>query len=380
VKRDMEEAHGRVRVMTVHASKGLEARVVFLIDTVHNPKGGGNSGPRLIEIDPGDSETAVWVKGEKSDPPALEPARARVNELAMAESRRLLYVALTRARDRLYIASALGQRAPPEGHWRGMIDAALTGHAHLAEIDAEDGEGQVLQWRSVRAKPAAPTAIEPPPSKSKLPDWLRKPPKSDLPRPPPLRPSRLVDAAEPPPLRETVTSRAEARLRGDLIHHMLQHLPDVAGGRREGVAEKLALARFPALSDAVRREAIAATLALMADDRFTALFGDEARAEAEIAGRVEISGKSAEVAGRIDRLAITPSQVTLVDYKTGRPPRDPTAVPESHLRQLAIYEALLRDLYPGRAIVTSVVWTALPAIVVVPPERLAEALASITLG
>jgi ATP-dependent helicase/nuclease subunit A len=376
----MEEAHGRVRVMTVHASKGLEARIIFLIDTVHNPKGGGHSGTKLIEIDEGDADTAVWVKGEKTDPTALEPARTRINDLAMAESRRLLYVALTRARDRLYIGSAEGKTRPPQGNWRGMIDTALGGQVHLTEVDAENREGRVSQWRSVKAKPAAPKAREASPPKSTLPDWLKTPARADLPRPPPLRPSRLADAAEPPPQREGMSVQAQARLRGDLIHHLLQHLPDVEVSRRTLIAPRLAAARFPALDPQIADLAITDTLALMDDSRFSALFGGSARAEVDIAGRVSVGGKSAEVAGRIDRLVITDHDVTLMDYKTGRPPRDPSDVPENHLRQLAIYEALLRDLYPDRVITTAIIWTALPALVVVPSARLARAMASITLG
>jgi ATP-dependent helicase/nuclease subunit A len=169
-------------------------------------------------------------------------------------------------------------------------------------------------------------------------------------------------------------------LRGDLIHHLLQHLPDVEASRRASVAVRLAAARFPVLAPEIAEAAIADTLTLMDDSRFSALFSGSARAEVDIAGRVTVGGKSAEVAGRIDRLVITDHEVTLMDYKTGRPPRDPADVPENHLSQLAIYEALLRDLYPERTIATAIIWTALPALVVVPPARLARALASITLG
>jgi ATP-dependent helicase/nuclease subunit A len=321
------------------------------------------------------------VKGEKSDPPALAPARQRWSEAAMAESRRLLYVALTRARDRLYIGTAQGQNDPPKGNWRGMIDAALTGHAHLREVKAEDGEGTVLQWRSTQNSrimpPKEAEAAKPPPA---LPPWLKqRAERKDLPRPPPLRPSRLVDAAEPPPLREGATARAEARLRGDLIHHLLQHLPDVAAERRESVAERLAAARFPALDSALRAGAIADTLALMAAPGLAPLFRSEGRNEVEIAGLVTIGGRTAEVAGRIDRLSVTADEVTLVDYKTGRPPPDPAVVPESHLRQLAVYAALLGDLYPGKRITTAIIWTVIPEIVVIPPADLSRAREGITL-
>jgi ATP-dependent helicase/nuclease subunit A len=379
VKRDMEEGHGRVRVMTVHASKGLEARVVFLVDTYHSPKGGGSGGPRLLEIEEGDAHSAVWVKAEAADPPQLQPARQRLDEAVHAESRRLLYVALTRAKDRLYICGARGDREH-KGHWRGIIDAALDGHEHCAAAPCEHGdEDQVIQWRTVKAPPAKPQDRPPPSAPSSLPDWLRLPAAPDLPRPPPLRPSRLADAAEPPAVGEVLTARATARLRGELVHHLLQHLPDLPPERRGEAAIRLAAARFPALDEAARAEAIGAAQALMADPFCAPLFDGEARAEVEIAGKIRIGGRAAEVAGRIDRLAIRPDRVVLMDFKTGRPPRDPADVPERHLKQLAIYQALLADLYPGRAIEAAVVWTALPAAVAIPRERLAEAMAAITL-
>ncbi len=377
VKRDMEEGNGRVRVMTVHASKGLEARVVFLIDTLHNPKGGG-SGPRLLEVDEGDPETAVWVKGEKADPAALQPARERANAMVAAESRRLLYVALTRARDRLYICGARGQ-IEYKDHWRGLIDAALDGHPDCVDGECEHGDGPVKQWRTVKVPPAQPKDEEQRLDVANLPAWLRTPAPADLPRPPPLRPSRIVDAADPPPLRDGLTARAAARLRGELTHLLLQHLPAVPERRRQASAQALAIARYPALTDADRTEAITAALALMADASCAALFTGEARSEVEIAGKVRIGGAMAEVAGRIDRLSIAPDRVMLMDFKTSRPPRDPAAVPDSHLKQLAIYRALLADLYPERKVEALVVWTALPRAVTIPAHQLEEALAAITL-
>jgi ATP-dependent helicase/nuclease subunit A len=378
VKRDMEEAHGRVRVMTVHASKGLEARIVFLADVFHNPKGGSKSA-RLVELEPGDINSAVWSPNKDGDPESVSKAKAGLDELNSAESRRLLYVALTRARDRLYIAGAKGSTKAPDGNWHDLIDLALKNDAHLAEVDDEAGEGRVWQWQSVtrRAIPRVDVKLKAAPPA--LPDWLHSSAPLDLPRPPPLRPSRIADAAEPPPLREALTVKATARLRGDLIHHLLQHLPEVSHERRETVAEQLAAARFPALDTETVTNAVSSTMQMLNDARFADLFTGDARAEVDIAGRVVVDGKSVEVAGRMDRLSITPDRVTLVDFKTGRPPRNPEDVPEHHLQQLAIYDALLRDLYPGREVQSAVIWTALPAIVILHPEKLALAMTNINL-
>ena len=111
---------------------------------------------------------------------------------------------------------------------------------------------------------------------------------------------------------------------------------------------------------------------MLNDPRFAELFSGDSRAEVDIAGLLLVHGKNVEVAGRMDRLSITPERVILVDFKTGRPPANPQDVPTQHLAQMAVYDALLRDLYPGREIVSAIIWTALPAIVILPPERLAQ--------
>jgi ATP-dependent helicase/nuclease subunit A len=375
VKRDMEEAHGRVRVMTVHASKGLEARIVFLADLFHKP--GGKNSPRLIELMKGDANTAIWSPSKDSDSEAVAKAKSEIDSENLSESRRLLYVALTRAKDRLYLAGAHGIKAPPQQNWHSLIETALTGHVHYKDEPDEADEGSVARWTTVPRRSIGAAEDTPIAETKPLPGWLFKPAPQDLPRPPPLRPSRLVDAAEPTPLRDGVTARAQARLRGDLIHHLLQHLPSVLVERRQNVAEALSTAKFPSLPGAVAQEAIASTITLITDQRFTALFTGDARAEVDIAGQIVLNEKKLEVAGRIDRLAITDTEVMLVDYKTGKPPRNPRDIPVTHLSQLAVYEHLLRDLYPDREIKTAVIWTALPEVVVVSPEQLQSALQSI---
>jgi ATP-dependent helicase/nuclease subunit A len=377
VKRDMEDAHGRVRVMTVHGSKGLEAPIVFLADVFTGA--GGRQGPRLIEAVPGEPETAAWTPRKNEDPAALAHGRAHLEAQQAAEHRRLLYVALTRAADRLYIAGAQPERQPT-GHWQGMIDAALTGHACVSTVPDEAGDGEVRQWRTVFDTPAAPTEDAPAESDPEPFPWLRARAAADLPRPPPIRPSRLADAAEPPPLREATARRSAQRLRGDLMHLLFQHLPDTPPDRRAATGAALARARYGALGEAVREEALQSVLDLLGQPRWAALFGREARAEVEIAGRIAIGGESLEVAGRIDRLLIARDRVTVLDFKTGRPPANLCDASEGHLRQLAVYRALAQDLYPDRPVEAAILWTATPDIAVLEDAALDGALARISLA
>jgi ATP-dependent helicase/nuclease subunit A len=375
VKRDMEDAHGRVRVMTVHASKGLEAPIVFLIDLYKSASGGGSQ--QLIEAVPGEPETAVWTPRKDDDPPVLEAGRGHVARLQEEEHRRLLYVAMTRARDRLYVAGAKPARSNGGVTWAQMIDTAMEGRAEIAEAMDEAGEGAVRRWRTVLDPPRAPVDEKGEARASELFPWLHSPAPNGLPRPPPLRPSRLSDAAEPPPAGDFAVDRSARRLRGDLMHLLLQHLPNVPDERRANVGAALARARYGGLPPDMREEALSAVMALLDDSRWAALLGRNARVEVEIAGRIPIDGRSVEVAGRIDRLLVGEDTVTILDYKTGRAPADPAATAESHLRQMAVYRALVRDLHPGRPVRTAILWTSVPAIAVIPDARLDAALARI---
>lgn len=369
VKRDMEEAHGRVRVMTVHGSKGLEAPIVFLADIF---RGAEAKGPVCIEAMPGDPATAVWTPRKHEDPRALAAGRQHVETLEANEHRRLLYVGMTRAEDRLYIAGAMpGDK--PKGHWHGMITAALDGHAGLSVVPDEAGEGEVWQWRTVVAPPAEPEEL-PPAEVAEPYDWLGRPAPRDLPRPPPVRPSRLADAAEPAPLRENLARRSAQRLRGDLVHLLFQHLPDLPADRRAAAGAALAAARFGGLDAEMREAAVAGVLGILDDPRWASLFGREARTEVDIAGKIMVAGRLIEAAGRIDRLLIAPGQVMVLDYKTGRPPARLAEVSEGHLRQLAVYRALARDLYPDRTVETAILWTEVPAVAVLDDAALDAAM------
>ncbi|GCC49274.1 hypothetical protein chiPu_0033646, partial [Chiloscyllium punctatum] len=106
VKRDMEISRDEVRVMTVHGAKGLEASVVFLVDTTTSPS--DTQRLRLIHLPQGNAApnapgVVVWAGKKAEDPPAVADARKAMLGDTEDEYRRLLYVAMTRAADRLIV-------------------------------------------------------------------------------------------------------------------------------------------------------------------------------------------------------------------------------------------------------------------------------------
>jgi ATP-dependent helicase/nuclease subunit A len=389
VKRDMEITRDEVRVMTVHGAKGLEAPVVFLVDTTTSPS--DTQRLRLINLPTGNaapnaSGVVVWA-GRKADDPA-NVAAARNAMLADTEDeyRRLLYVAMTRAADRLIIGGCMpgNMRTVRALSWYDLIDKGLS-NSGLELQEFETAGGKVKRYSrpedvTVSATPAvAPEAVAP----IALPAWLRSSAPPEAPADNLLRPS---DPAEDEGHRartgESIRERARALQRGTLVHRLLQSLPDLAVERRRDAARRY-LARNAADWTEDEREALAGrVLALIDDPRFAEVFASGSRAEVSIVGRLARPARPpALVSGQIDRLVVTPSEVLIVDFKTNHaPPSRLAEAPAAYLRQLALYRAVLTKLYPERSIRAALLWTETPELMEISAPALDAALASYHVG
>ena len=122
VKRDLDEGAGRVRIMTVHGAKGLEAPIVFLADQRRRPQ--AMSG--LFWIDVGEAQLPIWSPNKASDDPIAAGARADAQQRQLEEENRLLYVALTRAEERLYLCGWRGLQTINEPSWHDHVREAAT--------------------------------------------------------------------------------------------------------------------------------------------------------------------------------------------------------------------------------------------------------------
>jgi ATP-dependent helicase/nuclease subunit A len=352
IKRDSSAAASAVRVMTVHGAKGLQAPVVILADATAKPKSA--KGGDLFD----------WEAKPGLNLPLLRPNTANLSgsllssaeesdAAEMQEHWRLLYVALTRAEERLVITGALGPRAKgevPESSWYQAVDRALM-TIGVAAIDGRK-HYEVVGKTERRAKPdAAPAEALVPPK------WLRVPPPVEARPPRPLAPSSLGrdDVADPPP---TPVMAASAE-RGRLLHMLFERLPAVAPDARAAVAERW-LAQSAGIVDAeLRASLIKDSLAVIEDPAYAALFGPDALAEAPIAGVV--GGEV--IAGTVDRLVVTDDAVLVIDFKTGRRvPTSPSACPVPHLRQMAAYYALLSTIFPNKPVTSALLYTAGPVL------------------
>lgn len=349
IKRDLEHGRGEVRVMTVHGAKGLQGNVVFLPDTCTAPD------PRLdarILWHEGNPAAVLWPAFRANENAACRALRESVRRQHIEEYRRLLYVAMTRARDRLYVCGWENSRGRGEGCWYDRILDAVKEEAETVDLGFEEPG-----WRIHEAQTADPDgraeAEAGGPEGGALPDWARRPPPAESVPPRPLTPSH-PDGEEPPVLSPFGRDDGLRFRRGRLIHALLQTLPQLPPESRPGAAAAFLARPVHGLDTATQDTIATETLAVLDDPGFAAIFGPASRAEVPLVGRLGDRTISAQV----DRLVVMPDAVLVVDFKTNRPPpADEGGVPTLYLRQMAAYRAALRRIYPDRTVRCALLWT-----------------------
>jgi ATP-dependent helicase/nuclease subunit A len=364
VKRDAGGENGLVRVMTVHGSKGLQSPIVILADATGDPDGGKTRPVDLIEPASGKAVPMLPFRAEERAGPiaaATEAAKAADKQ----EHWRLLYVAMTRAEEALYIGGALGKKelenGPKADSWYARLEPLMPG----AAID--DGIwGERREWGELPPPVVSASDVEKE-VQVDLPAWATTPIGPE-PRPPrPLAPSSAGEdrGADPPLPPEHV---ALAARRGVLLHSLLERLPDVAEARREEAAWAWLGRQAGDLPEQARQDLIASALSVLNAPDFAPIFGPDALAEVPLAAIV--GGQV--IAGTADRLLVTSDEVTVIDFKTARrPPSSVEEIPDGIIRQMAAYVAALETIYPGRAVRAAVLYTHTPQLFALPDALLA---------
>jgi ATP-dependent helicase/nuclease subunit A len=354
VKRDPSAPEAAVRVMTVHGAKGLQAPIVVLADATRDP-----DNKRATQID--------WTIEDGLTLPIFKPRSAEsievINAAAAADDQRereehwrLLYVAMTRAEERLYIGGAYSRRQASKGElspdcWHSACARALSALGAATEADGALVHANLPRSVAMVPRPAAeakPLA---------LPEWARAQAPQESRPPRPLAPSSLGkdDIAIPPPS-AALRSAAE---RGRLMHSLFERLPDVVAGNRVAAGLRW-LERSAGVADPLLRAAlIADALRVIDDANFADIFAPGALVEAPIAGVVN----GIVISGTVDRLIIRDRQIIVIDFKTGsRIPRNAEAVPRTHLRQMSAYASVLAGIFPQHEIAANLLYTAGPTL------------------
>lgn len=375
VKREMEAERREVRVMTAHGAKGLEAPIVFLPETTLTQTARGSP---LMRVRHDGSDGFLWCSSSARDCEATANARDQRAAREEAEAYRLLYVALTRARDRLVLCGRVAERtdqAKLRGWW-GAIRDALT-HADIAGGVRTVQSGELTFDRFGPDPKILGAGIGATIVTATLPAWTGAvaPPEAYARY---ASPADLGEGAAAPAPSPLAAAQGLGRFRrGDLIHRLLQLLPDLPPAERAAGAAAL-LAREADLTASQRIEMAEAALSVLNDVRFAEVFGPGSRGEIAVAGTAAALPPGLRISGRIDRLVVLPDRVLVVDFKTNRPSPDAIeAADPAYLRQMALYAAVLADIFPGRRVEAAIVWTDGPKLMPVPENLVVQTLADL---
>ncbi|MBO9407326.1 double-strand break repair helicase AddA [Shimia sp. R9_1] len=359
IKRQMDSASNRIRVMTVHGSKGLEAPIVIMPDT----------GKRLIKTDAPIvpvGQTALWNMSADAAPDALSEARAEMAEAQAAERLRLLYVAMTRAEKWLIVAAA-GDLGKDGNSWYDIVRSAMVA-SDAEPYKFRGGEGLRLNhgdWTGSVTKPPE-TAPE---IKPDIPEYLQTAASETLPKSGTLSPSDLGGAKAL--AGEQGLDQEAAMQRGTWLHVLLEHLPMHPQERWKEIAENLLQDDLVEMEDGVFSELFNEAQANLIAPELTWIFAQEALAEVPITAALG----SHRLHGIIDRLVIQDDYIWVVDFKTNAVvPENPKATPEGILRQMGAYAHALEQVFPGKAIRTAILWTTKAELMELPHDLVTNAL------
>jgi ATP-dependent helicase/nuclease subunit A len=377
IKRDLEVESAAVRVMTVHGVKGLEAPIVVLADTTSVP--GGRYDPSLMAIGGQASiKPLVWALSAKLDCEALQLGREALREKEEEEQRRLLYVALTRTRDALIVCGALSKTQDrsslPGNCWYRLVRDALEERQDDFVRIEDPGYGfseKVWRWRFQPIKKNEKT-ISTPEKKLSEPVWLKQ--MVAVSRFDVARPDNTFSLLSSP---DIAILRSEGRQHGELVHRLLQELPNLDRNNRRARAKEY-LAEFASeFSEDIHDSLIRQAFTVLDHPDLKSLFGPLSRAEVSIVGK--FGGSIFEDSGRVDRFAVLQDSVWIADFKSDKKiPEHPELAPQNYVEQLSRYRAILQRLFPEKAMRAFLVWTAGPAIQEIPSKTLDEAFRRLT--
>jgi ATP-dependent helicase/nuclease subunit A len=399
IKRDMEHGRDEVRIMTVHGAKGLEAPIVFLPDTCAPLSNGNRAG--LLSLSgiqrPDDCPAPfVWPVKGTSGLEAVQDAKAAIAAKEREEYNRLLYVALTRARDRLYVCGFEGKTPRKPECWYSLIEDGLADV--LVPAETPYGPVRRLEVGQTVAPEKPRHALLDDEAPVEPPEWSQRKAPHEPHLAVPVAPSSFVpyevdtegEPAEPaaprakearadqaPPEPSPRTLAADNRfLRGTLTHALLEHLPSFPRSEWQRAAESFITARGAGLKERQRASIAAETLAVLSAPDLAALYGPASRAEVPLAALIpHPQGRTPPlmITGQIDRLAVVGEEVLIVDYKTNRPPPSEAAgVAEAYLYQLAAYRLAVQKIFPGRSVRAAILWTDGPRMMPIPSTMLDE--------
>ncbi len=343
IKRDLEQNDSdAVRLMTVHGSKGLQAPIVILPDTVHikNIK----QEARWFEKD----DILFYPLGKENYEQNCKDLNDIEKQKSLDEYHRLLYVALTRAEDCLYICGYKKKNNPNDESWYEICKKALSSISNTLpnKTMVYETPQQIIPKNINNETPSSsfnPT----------VPTWLNQT-ANNIASTKTLTPSHQDEnnIAYLSPLKQNNNENLYSR--GRIIHKLLQFLPSNKSTDKKILIDRFLNHHGLSFSQTEKEKIKNEVINLISNKNLAPLFSQNSQAEVSLMGQID----DVIISGQIDRLVITKDKVMIIDYKTNRPAAQKIEdVPNTYIKQMQAYRKLVSKLYPTKKIETYILWT-----------------------
>lgn len=376
VKREFDQNDDGVKVMTIHGSKGREAPIVILPDTTRGAKSDNDN----LYYD-SESKIPFWTPNCAFKTDFIKTLNEQEKTKQAQEDQRLLYVAMTRPRDRLILCghqSGASKKGYSDNCWYDYFERNLNANQNSQDLMLGDNQTIGKIWGKLPDGPIAKPKAQVINQEVTIPDWVHRPIDKNAINQRRIAPSILIDENYEPPAISPISGNKISRfLRGTLIHELLETLPQIEKSRQLEQAQKR-LARENQIDDELKADIINEALKIINNAQFGDLFSQDSRAEVAIMGKSKLLPNDMIINGMIDRMIIKQDEILVLDYKTNRPPpKNITDAAPQYINQMACYWALLQETYPKHQIKCALLWTDVPDLMEIPQDLMKEALAKL---
>lgn len=342
-------SNNQVAISTIHSAKGLQSPIVIMPDCAFNFNRLPATKDKISWINFYDQKLPIWCPKKENQNQILQKYAHEKLKAVSDESLRLLYVAMTRAENELYIGGVGSSH--DENSWYSLVKDSLKNEgwdkefkqdfAKDLEYENFDFENQIIaigkKEEEFCSKPKAEETTD-----NKIPA-IKSNAKIDK-----------IYATKP-----RINQIDESQIKGKLIHKILE----IIGNKYQSdhkweendhiwvknLSNKL-IQKEQFLSKETKSQIKDLIAEFLTSNKFGEIFSDNIKCEMPISGTIN----NETINARIDLLKIADKTITIIDYKTDK--TIPNSIPQSYVNQLNTYETLVKNHYPDHKISSKILW------------------------
>lgn len=344
------EKNNQVLITTIHSAKGLQAPVVIIPDCCFDTNKLRSTKEKIswIDFEQNKLSLPIWCTAKEEENNLLKLAREIKKNEAKDEYLRLLYVAMTRAEDELYIAGS--GNTNDEECWYNLIKKSVTQKCWEVEFLDEDNAKIAAQKFEIKNETLGMGYAIPATRSKSNPLAEQTQSHLGLAAAPTHSNSQGFDFAQPSNygVNEDKILANPSQIKGKLIHKILEIFGKNFTAEKSWLAEiaKKIIAREEFLDIEEKNKIRQEVLNFLSSEQFEKLFSGKVQCEVEVVGNQTLK--------RIDLLIERENEILIVDYKSDE--TLPNNIPSSYTAQLKTYEKLIKNLHPQKKISSAILW------------------------